>query len=169
MGTPIKETRVRKLIPLVTALLGAMTLLIALVRTILAGYGAEWTGFGAYILSDSSYVRGKTLWDWMDLLFIPLFLALGVFILQRSERALERRAAEQRAKLEREIAKDRQQEAGLQAYLDRMTELLLDEKLQQNNREKALNMMRVRTLTALREGTTHTESELTGICIHTLL
>lgn len=92
----------------------------------------------------------KTLWDWMELLIIPLFLAGGAFYLQRSERAVERKAADDRAKLERELATDRQQEAALQAYLDRMADLLLKEKLGESESEKALNVARVRTLTVMR-------------------
>lgn len=60
----------------------------------------------------------KTLWDWMELLVIPLVLAIGALILNRSERETER-----------EITKDRQQEAALQFYLDRMSELLLEKKI----------------------------------------
>jgi uncharacterized protein YjbI with pentapeptide repeats len=125
-------------------------LLFALLRTILAGYEVAWTGFGDYSPSDHDYVRGKTLWDWMELFIIPVVLAGGAFWLQRSERTVERIAAEDRAKLEREIATDRQQEAALQAYLDRMEELLLSGKLREGNSEEAWNMMRVRTLTVLR-------------------
>jgi uncharacterized protein YjbI with pentapeptide repeats len=54
----------------------------------------------------------------MELLIIPLVLAIGAYYLNRSER-----------KVEREIATDRQQEAALQAYLDRMTDLLLEKDL----------------------------------------
>ena len=38
----------------------------------------------------------KTHWDWMELLIIPLVLADGAIFLQRSERAVERRIAEER-------------------------------------------------------------------------
>jgi hypothetical protein len=81
----------------------------------------------------------KTLWDWMELLVIPLVLAGGAFYLNRSERNLER-----------QIVTDRQQEAALQAYLDRMAELLLKEKLLTPENEAAWNVARVRTLTVLR-------------------
>ena len=57
----------------------------------------------------------KTLWDWMELLIIPLFLAGGAFFLNRSERNNER-----------EIATDRQREAAFQAYLTQMKDLLLN-------------------------------------------
>ena len=90
----------------------------------------------------------KTLWDWLEMLVIPLVLAFGAFYLQRSERAVERKAAQDRSNLERELTTDRQQEAALQAYLDRMTELLLEEDFFQS--EKVLNVARIRTLTVLR-------------------
>ena len=140
MESPRKETKARQFILFACALLGVTALLFGLLRIILAGYGAPWTGFGEYVLPESEYVRGKTLWDWMELLIIPLFLAGGAFILQRSERAAERKVTE-----------EHQQEAALQAYFDRMAELLLDDELKQDQNEKASTVMRVRTLTVLRE------------------
>src|SRR5688572_26778794 len=103
----------------------------------------------------------KTLWDWMELLIIPLILAMGAFYLNRSEREVERERVERRAKferqraeenadLEREIATDRQQEAALQAYLDRMAELLLEKELRTTENEEVRNVARIRTLTVLR-------------------
>ena len=81
----------------------------------------------------------KTLWDWMDLLIIPIFLAGGAFFLNRSERNTER-----------EIATDRQQEAALQLYLDRMADLLLKEKLQTAENKEVHDVATIRTLTVLR-------------------
>ena len=75
------------------------SLIIVVVALILAGYSATWTGFGDYALPNGDFVRGKTLWDWLELLIIPLVLAIGAFYLQRSERAVERKAAEDRARL----------------------------------------------------------------------
>ena len=92
----------------------------------------------------------KTLWDWMELLVIPVVLAVGVFYLNRSERAVERQIAEERANLEREIATDRQQETALQAYIDRMSELLLKEKLLTTEVEEVRDVARTRTLTLFR-------------------
>ncbi|HQU36734.1 MAG TPA: pentapeptide repeat-containing protein, partial [Anaerolineales bacterium] len=94
--------------------------------------------------------QGKSLWDWMELLVIPFVLALGAFYLNRSERAVERQIAEDRAKLEREIATDRQQEAALQSYLDRIADLLLNAKLLTTESDEVRNVARVRTLTVLR-------------------
>jgi uncharacterized protein YjbI with pentapeptide repeats len=125
---------------------------------ILAGYRVVWTGFGDYVPPNSDYVRAKTLWDWLELFIVPLFLAGGAFYLNRSEREAELRRTEEQAKLqrqraeeqsilERQIATDRQQESALQAYLDRISDLLLDKDLQN---EKVRNVARIRTLTVLR-------------------
>lgn len=81
----------------------------------------------------------KTLWDWMDLFIIPLVLAIGAFFLDRSEK-----------KLEREIATDRQQEAALQSYLDRMTDLLLEKKLLTTKDKEVRDVARTRTVSIMR-------------------
>ena len=105
--------------------------------------------------------EGKSLWDWMELLIIPVVLAGGAILLNHSERALERKIAderiiedrkiaEERVGLERFLAIDRQQEAALQSYLDRMTELLLENNLQGVKNEEVSNVARIRTLTVLR-------------------
>lgn len=122
----------------------------ALTWTVLQGYSFPWTGFGDYTKPDSDFVRGKTLWDWMQLFIIPIFLSIGVFFLNRSERVSERQRSEERMTLEREIAADRQRETALQTYLDRMADLLLKEKLRTSRNKEIRNVARIRTLTVLR-------------------
>jgi len=102
----------------------ASGLLYGLLQLILSGYAVDWTGF-----------QTKTLWDWMDLLIIPIVLAFGAFFLNRSERALER-----------EIAQDRQEETALQTYLDRISELLL----QKDDGDENRKIIRIRTLSIMR-------------------
>lgn len=92
----------------------------------------------------------KTFWDWMELLIIPVVLGGIAFFFQSTERDTERLIAANRMKLEREIATDRQQEAALQAYLDRMSELLLVRELRTSQNEEVRNVARIRTLTVLR-------------------
>ncbi len=103
---------------------------------------------GGFILFETLRLKntgfeGKSLWDWMELLIIPAVLAGGAFFLNRSERNTER-----------EIAADRQKEAALQSYLDRMSELLLEKDLTSKYRSKKernkYNVARIRTLTVLR-------------------
>lgn len=92
----------------------------------------------------------KTLWDWMDLLIIPLVLALGVFALNSSERTRERETEKKRARAQQQIEANRHYEAALQSYLDRMTELLLKDKLRTARNKEARNVARIRTLSVLR-------------------
>lgn len=107
---------------------------------IIPGYLVSWTGFGDFAKPDSNYIPEKTLWDWMQLLLIPVFLSIGVLILNRSEREHKH-----------DIAVDRQQEIAFQAYLDRMTNLLLRNELRTSKkREEVRIVARIRTLSVLR-------------------
>lgn len=117
----------------------ASGLLYGLLQLILSGYAVTWTGF-----------QTKTLWDWMDLLIIPIVLALGAFFLNRSERAVERENTNKRTELEREATKDRQREAAFQSYIDRMSELLLEKKLLTTNAQEVRDIARTLTLSVMR-------------------
>jgi hypothetical protein len=117
------------------------------------GRWESWTGFGPYIDADGKQQPAKTLWEWMQLLIIPLVLALGAFWLERGERKSDRQIAEDRYKHDREISQDQQREAALQAYFDKMTEMLLDKdhplrKSKPGDEERVV--ARTRTLATLR-------------------
>jgi hypothetical protein len=109
---------------------------------VICGYifGWKWTG-----------LPKRTLWDWLKLLIVPAALALGVFWLNRAQererqahedrtqrerdvetaqREQEREATEEaRRKRDLEVAEQRAQDEALQAYLDKMTDLLVVHKL----------------------------------------
>jgi uncharacterized protein YjbI with pentapeptide repeats len=91
-----------------------------------------WTGF-----------TGKTLWDWLQLLFVPILLAIGgAWFTNRQTRE---------SNVEN---KDNQRETALQTYLDTMSELLLHEKLSISvesdaESEGVQKIARIRTLTVL--------------------
>lgn len=132
-----------------------------------------WTGFGPYTPPNSNFQREKTLYDWLQLAIIPLALAVGIWWLNHRQQQrdqnfadqrakterdaadkraqIERDAAEKRAETEREIAEDNQHEAALQAYIDNMSALLLENDLSnQVQLDKVRKIGRVRTLTVLR-------------------
>jgi uncharacterized protein YjbI with pentapeptide repeats len=107
----------------------------------------DWTGFGRTVIAS---LEAKTFWEWLDLLLLPLVLAGGVLLLTRARRQIERRRSEENASVEREIASDHQKEEAVQAYFDRMAELLLKEKLSKFSPEEVRSVARIRTLTVLR-------------------
>ena len=75
-------------------------------------------------------VREKRLWDWLQMLVVPLLVALiGVLFTAVQQDARQQQLEEQRASAQLQIEEQRRQEAALQTYLDVMRDLLLDEGL----------------------------------------
>ena len=91
----------------------------------------------------------KTLWDWMQLLFIPLVLVVGGYFLNRSEKSREIKAAKERANLDREIAKIRNEEIALSEYINRMSELIITNNILTLKHAKLRNVARTRTIAIL--------------------
>jgi uncharacterized protein YjbI with pentapeptide repeats len=84
-------------------------------------------------------LRGKNLWDWLQLLIIPAVLAVGGYLFNYTT-----------SRTEREIASDRQCEDALQSYINSMSTLLLDKDLRQSNEDAEVRTIAgVRTLTVL--------------------
>ena len=80
-------------------------------------------------------------WDWLDLLIVPVVLAIVGFVFTSSENRATRVAAEQRA-----------QDEALQAYLDQLGQMLLDgEKPLRESKEgdEVRTLARARALTVL--------------------
>ena len=107
-----------KSVKIIVAVFFAFAMIYIVIQIVIKAYSLTWTGFGDFVAANGEIIRGKTLWDWMQLLLIPIFLSIGVFFLNRSERIGER-----------ESIVIHKQEAALQDYLDRMTDLLLKENL----------------------------------------
>lgn len=100
------------------------------------GKWLNWVGF-----------RGKTVWDWLDLLGVPLSLAILGYILQQQERDRaeamsrdERRRAENLSIVQKErdegiailqlmIASNEAKEESLQVYFDRLSTLLIEKNI----------------------------------------
>ena len=135
---------------LVVVILSLGLILAAGLWVVFKGYALSWTGFGGYTTPEGIHVRGKTLWDWLQLFIIPIFLVISLFFLIHAERQSKLQRAEKHANLEREIATDRHQEAAFQSYLCRMMDLLLKEKLRTTDNEEVREVARLQTITALR-------------------
>lgn len=86
-------------------------------------------------------VADKEVWDWLELLIVPVALAVGVYWLNQAQR-----------KRELEVENQRAQDEALQAYLDQMSQLLADPErpLRRARLGDTLSMLaRARTLTVL--------------------
>lgn len=101
-----------------------------------------WTGF-----------KGKTLWDWLQLLAalaIPVAVAVGTLWFTAAQSQASDRASAQQHQTDLQIAADQQQEAELQAYLDRMSDLLLNNNLKTSKPgDEVREVAQSRTLTLL--------------------
>ena len=122
--------------------------LVVVISLIIAGYWFDWTSFNGYnkvtvthLISGTNtgtstrteeYQPGKALWNWLQLLIIPLVLAIAALLFNLANTRTEQSIAAKRYEQDQEIALDKQREDLLQTYLDRMSELLLKEKLSSN-------------------------------------
>ena len=166
----------------------AGVVLVVVIALIIAGYWFDWTGFNGFnqvtlahttsgpsagtVVRTEVYQPGKSLWDWLQLLIIPVVLAVGALLFNlattRTEQKIaaqryeqdnaiasrhyhqDQQIAAQRYKQDQHIALDKQREDLLQIYLDRMSELLLKENLRSSAVDaEARNLARVRTITIL--------------------
>lgn len=105
------------------------------------------------------FQSGKTFWDWLGLagtLAIPIVL----FQFERREQKradkqaeLEKERADRQAELEKAIANNNLREEALEAYIDQMSELLLEKNLKISDPSRgylAFDVARARTLSVLR-------------------
>jgi hypothetical protein len=114
---------------------------VVVIGLIIAGYWFDWTGFNGFNTVSTAHISGgpsagvttrteeyqpgKTLWDWLQLLIIPLVLAVAALLFNLATTRTEQEIATQRYEQDKSIALDKQREDLLQTYLDRMSELLL--------------------------------------------
>jgi uncharacterized protein YjbI with pentapeptide repeats len=98
-----------------------------------------WTQFGK-----------KTGWDWLQLLIVPLALAVVGFLFTMQQDARQQKIENQRAAAERELAEQRAQNEALQAYLDQMSTLLLEKDLRNSEEDSEVRTLaRARTATVI--------------------
>ena len=121
-----------------------------------------WTGFFPYETTTKTNVcgvtethPGKTLWDFLELVIIPVVLAVGASWFNRVHSENEQKIASQQRKNEQKITSNQQEELLLQNYIDAMTELILEKRLRVIKKdsvdyEDLKNIARARTLTVLR-------------------
>lgn len=129
-----------------------LIVILIVVSVLVRLFGWDWTGFAPYTPPThvSNFQRGKTLWDLLQLLIVPAVLAIAGFSLNQIQKSREEKTTKQRTEDEQKIATDNQREAALQAYIDKMSELLVHGNLRGAGSESEVNeIARVRTLTVL--------------------
>src|SRR5215213_10982935 len=133
--------------------LGAATAVAAVVVLIRVGQHYQWTGFGESVQSkpDNQEIQPrKTLWDWLQLFIVPLALAAIGLWFSAQQDAHQQQIEEKRAKSDRHIEEQRAQDAALQAYLDQMSQLMLEGDLLDSKQDSEVRTLaRARTLTVL--------------------
>jgi uncharacterized protein YjbI with pentapeptide repeats len=133
--------------------LGAATALAAVVVLIRVGQHYRWTGFGESVqpkLDNQEIQPRKTLWDWLQLFIVPLALAaIGLWFAAQQD-AHQQQIEDRRAESDRRIEEQRAQDAALQAYLDQMSQLMLEGNLRGSKEgSEARTLARARTRTIL--------------------
>ena len=107
-------------------------------------------GFGPYDETTRA-ARPPTLWEWLELLIVPLAVAAGAAIISYVQKRTELDIAQQARPSEQQIASDRLRQASLEGYYDRMTELLLTHKLREAEAEaEERSLARARTVAVVR-------------------
>lgn len=102
------------------------------------------------IQANNTGFQDKSLWDWMDLLFVPLLIPISVLWLTRRTQENERALASYKAKKEE-----------LQTYLDRMTTLLLEHRLRTSKQDsETRTIARTITLAVVQELTSTQKSQV---------
>jgi len=93
---------------------------------------------------------GKTLWDWLQLLIVPVVLSLITVVFAWQQDIRQDQIENKRAEAERELASERAQDEALQAYLNQMSGLLLERDLRASEEDSEVRTLaRARTLTVL--------------------
>jgi uncharacterized protein YjbI with pentapeptide repeats len=93
---------------------------------------------------------GKTVWDWLQLLIVPIMLSLITIAFTWQQDVRQQRIEDSRAERARKIEDQRAQQATLQAYLDQMGTLLLDRDLHGADEDSDVRRLaRARTLVVL--------------------
>ncbi|MEJ7786459.1 MAG: pentapeptide repeat-containing protein [Solirubrobacteraceae bacterium] len=134
------------------ALLQYLGIFIAVLAAItVAGYLRVWTWTGLVQTPDSAKSNTKTLWDWLQLLIVPLVLAAGAYGINSAQTSRDRTREDERAVQQDRIAAEGRREEALRAYLQQMSGLIADHDLQSDKDSSLSALASTLTLTVLRQ------------------
>jgi uncharacterized protein YjbI with pentapeptide repeats len=99
-----------------------------------------------------SGVSNKTSWEWLELLLVPVLLAIGAFALENQADLRQQRLADERRESEILIEADRNHQGTLNSYFEQMKDLLLDRNLRESQpSDEVFSMARAITSTTIKE------------------
>ena len=125
-------------------------------RTLAVGGIVILFGFTYWLITTPSLpawtnFNDKGLWDVLELIIVPIGLAIGGYFLSTRQKATELEIAQKGRESEQRIAKDREEEQALQTYFSEMSKLLLEHQLIASKEDsEQRSIARSRTLTTLR-------------------
>src|SRR5215208_8346010 len=112
-----------------------LTVIVAVAVTlgilIYIGYGLQWTGFGPTRASGGGQPP-KILWEWLGLVIVPAMLAAGAFWINQRQKQHDVQIQAAEKKREETATIQRAQDEALGAYLDQMSDLMVDRDLRKN-------------------------------------
>lgn len=105
-------------------------ILVVIIALIIVGllFGWDWTAFtsvtGPILKPNEQYRPAKTLWDWLQLLIVPVVLAVLGYYFTRTNSNSQDRTARIRADQDRDTTINNQRETELQNYFDKISEFI---------------------------------------------
>jgi uncharacterized membrane protein len=90
-----KQVNIRWIFVGITTLVLILTTVSIILTGVFGWRWFDWTGFGDYRDPSGNYQRAKTFWDWLELLIVPITLAIGAWLLNRTDKDHEYRLAQQ--------------------------------------------------------------------------
>src|SRR5215211_8429063 len=113
MGTNVKRLLGKRALWVI----GVCFLVLAIAVFVYLGYHFRWrwTGFPQ-----------KRLFDWIQILIIPVAVAIGTFVLNRAAKRRDDEAQQVQKEREENAQQEQREDATLQAYLDQIAQLLTD-------------------------------------------
>lgn len=116
-----------------------------------AGYLRVWTWTGLVQAPDGAKSNTKTLWDWLQLLIVPLVLAAGAYGINSAQTSRDRKHADERAVQQDRVAAEGRRDEALRAYLQQMSGLIANNDLPSDKHPSISALAATLTTTVLRQ------------------
>lgn len=149
-SAPTGKTQMRKRVEILSEVAKKVARPILYTAVLLSFIVFAWVLWQTY-KADNFGLDKKTFWDWMELLLVPIGLAIAGYWFASIQKMTELEIAAKEREAERKIALEMQQQQALESYLSRITELILHGSLGAGARPEVSKTARTWTLNALRQ------------------